>query len=195
MSQKGKSAEHMPDPEDREILEGIQTPGKEEEAFNALVKKYQQRLYFHVRKIVLTHEDADDALQNTFVKVWRSMSDFRSDSKLYTWLYRIATNEALNLLKQKKKRSFAPWVDVEKKMGESLESDAYFDGDNIQLQLQKAILKLPEKQRIVFNMKYFDEIKYEDMAEILETSVGALKASYHHAVKKIEASLRGGLNQ
>jgi len=185
----------MPEPEDREILEGIQTPGKEEEAFNALVLKYQQRLYFHVRKIVITHEDADDALQNTFVKVWRSMGDFRSDSRLYTWLYRIATNEALNLLKQKKKRTFAPWVDVEKKMGESLASDPYFDGDNIQLELQKAILKLPEKQRIVFNMKYFDDIKYEEMAEILDTSVGALKASYHHAVKKIEASVKGGLNQ
>ena len=184
----------MPERDDTGIIEGIKTPGKEEEAFNELVLRYQERLYFHIRKIVIHHEDADDALQNTFLKVWRSLSDFRSDSSLFTWLYRIATNEALTLLKQKKKRSFAPWGDVERKMGDSLESDPWFDGDQIQLQLQKAILKLPEKQRLVFNMKYFDEIKYEDMAEILHTSVGALKASYHHAVKKIEASMKGALN-
>ena len=179
----------MPDWDDREIIEGIRTPGKKEQSFNQLVIKYQERLYWHIRKIVLVHEDADDVLQNSLVKVWRAMDDFRAESGLYTWLYRIATNEALTALKQKKRRALASWVDVESNVGEQLESDPWFDGDEIQLRLQKAILKLPEKQRIVFNMKYFDELKYEEMAEILGTSVGALKASYHHAVKKIEAML------
>jgi RNA polymerase sigma factor (sigma-70 family) len=146
-------------------------------------------LYWHIRKIVIVHDDADDVLQNTLVKVWKSLQGFRSDSGLYTWLYRIATNEALTFLKQKKKRTFAPWTEVEHKMSETLESDPWFNGDEIQLKLQQAILKLPDKQRIVFNMKYFDEVKYEDMSVILDTSVGALKASYHHAVKKIEAML------
>jgi len=179
----------MPEWDDREILEGIKIPGKEEIAFNRLVQRYQERLYWHIRKIVIGHDDADDVLQNTLVKVWKSLPGFRSDSGLYTWLYRIATNEALTFLKQKKKRTFAPWVEVEHKMSETLESDPWFNGDEIQFRLQQAILKLPDKQRIVFNMKYFDEVKYEDMALILDTSVGALKASYHHAVKKIEAML------
>lgn len=179
----------MPDWDDKEIIASIKIPGNEEIAFNHLVKNYQERLYWHIRKIVVSHDDADDILQNTLVKVWRSLPEFRADSSLYTWLYRIATNEALSFLKQKKKRSFAPWVDVEHTMSETLESDPWFNGDEIQLRLQQAILKLPEKQRIVFNMKYFDEMKYEDMAEILKTSVGALKASYHHAVKKIETML------
>lgn len=179
----------MPQWDDREILDGIKTPGKEEVAFNQLVLKYQERLYWHVRKIVIGHDDADDVLQNTMIKVWRSLPAFRSDSGLYTWIYRIATNEALTFLKQKKRKAFAPWVDVEQKISNTLESDPWFNGDEIQLKLQQAILKLPEKQRIVFNMKYFDKVKYEDMSEILNTSVGALKASYHHAVKKIEAML------
>ena len=180
----------MPDWDDREIIEGISTPGKEEAAFNQLVIKYQERLYWHIRKIVLDHDDTDDVMQNTFVKVWRSIKDFRSDSGLYTWLYRIATNESLTFLKQKKKKSFAPWVDVERKLGDTLEADPWFSGDEIQLKLQKAILSLPEKQRIVFNMKYFDEMKYEDMSKVLDTSVGALKASYHHAAKKIEEFIK-----
>ena len=138
---------------------------------------------------MLDHDDTDDVLQNTMIKVWRSLGDFRSESGLYTWLYRIATNEALSFLKQKKKKAFAPWVDVEEQMSANLEADPWFNGDEIQLKLQQAILKLPEKQRIVFNMKYFDQLKYEDMSEILGTSVGALKASYHHAVKKIESML------
>jgi RNA polymerase sigma-70 factor (ECF subfamily) len=181
----------MPNWEDREIIKGVNTPGKEEASFNMLVQKYQERLYWHIRKIVISHEDADDVLQNTMIKVWKALPNFRADSGLFTWLYRIATNEALTALKQKKKRSFTPWVDVEKTMGEKLAADPWFDGDEAQMKLQKAILKLPEKQRIVFNMKYFDQIKYEDMAGILDTSVGALKASYHHAVKKIEAMLGG----
>lgn len=179
----------MPEWDDREILEGIKIPGKEEVAFNQLLQKYQERLYWHIRKIVIGHDDTDDVLQNTMIKVWKSLPSFRADSGLFTWLYRIATNEALTFLKQKKKRAFAPWVDVEHKISETLESDPWFNGDEIQLKLQQAILKLPDKQRIVFNMKYFDEVKYEDMSVILETSVGALKASYHHAVKKIEAML------
>lgn len=179
----------MPEWDDREILEGIKIPGKEEVAFNQLLQKYQERLYWHIRKIVIGHDDTDDVLQNTMIKVWKSLPSFRADSGLFTWLYRIATNEALTFLKQKKKRAFAPWVDVEHKISETLESDPWFNGDEIQLKLQQAILKLPDKQRIVFNMKYFDEVKYEDMSVILKTSVGALKASYHHAVKKIEAML------
>jgi RNA polymerase sigma-70 factor (ECF subfamily) len=179
----------MPEWDDREIIEGIKNPDKADKAFAVLLEKYQERLYWHIRKIVIGHDDTDDVLQNTMVKVWRSMGSFRAESGLYTWLYRIATNEALTFLKQKKKRTFAPWVDVEQKISESLESDEWFNGDEIQLKLQQAILKLPEKQRIVFNMKYFDEMKYEQMSGILGTSVGALKASYHHAVKKIKAML------
>jgi len=175
--------------EDREIIEGISTPGREETAFNQLVQKYQEKLYWHIRKIVIDHEDADDVLQNTFIKIWRSLPDFRSDSRLFTWLYRIATNEALSFLKQKKRRRTTPIEDVEHTVGGQLESDPWFDGDEIQLKLQQAILKLPEKQRLVFNMKYFDGMKYDEMAGILKTSVGALKASYHHAVRKIEAML------
>lgn len=179
----------MPGWSDREIIAGFRIHGKEEPAFNQLVAKYQERLYWHIRKIVIDHEDTDDVLQNTMIKVWRSLASFRSESGLYTWLYRIATNEALSYLKQKKKKSFAPWVDVEGQMSEKLEADPWFSGDEIQLKLQKAILKLPEKQRIVFNMKYFDSMKYEEMSKILGTSVGALKASFHHAVKKIESML------
>ena len=132
---------------------------------------------------------AEDLAQEVFIKAARGLPDFRGEASARTWLYRIATNEALTFLKQKKKRTFAPWVDVEQKMSDNLEADPWFNGDEIQLKLQQAILKLPEKQRIVFNMKYYDEVKYEDMSEILGTSVGALKASYHHAVKKIESML------
>ena len=181
----------MPEWDDREIIKGAKTPGQEEIAFNQLVQKYQERLYWQIRKIVVSHDDADDVLQNSMIKIWRSLGDFRSESGLYTWLYRIATNESLSFLKQKKKKTFAPWVDVEQRMSEDLEADPWFNGDEIQLKLQQAILKLPEKQRIVFNMKYFDEVKYEEMSKILGTSVGALKASYHHAVKKIESMLGG----
>jgi len=159
-------------------------------AFKQILRKYQERLYWHIRKIVISHEDSDDILQNTFIKVWRGLDQFREDSKLYTWLYRIATNESLTFLKQKKKRQYIPFMDVEHQLMNVLESDEYFSGDQIQLKLQKAIITLPEKQRLVFNMKYFDEMKYEDMSRILDTSVGALKASFHHAVKKIEKYLK-----
>ena len=172
--------------DDRGIIQDFNKSGKEEVAFNALVEKYRERLYWHIRKIIIDHDDTDDVLQNTFIKSWHGLKDFREDSKLYTWLYRIATNEALSFLKKKKRAQFMPWNDVENSLAENLESDQYFDGDEIQKKLQLAILKLPNKQRIVFNLKYFEEMKYEEMAEVLQTSVGALKASYHHAVKKIE---------
>ncbi len=146
-----------------------------------------RRLYWHIRKILLDHDDTDDVLQNTFIKVWRSLENFKEESQLYTWLYRIATNESLNFLNQKKKRAGIPLDEVSEFLESNLNND--FKGDEIQLILQKAILTLPDKQRIVFNMKYFDNLKYEEMSVILETSVGALKASYHHAVKKIEIYL------
>lgn len=171
---------------DKELLALFKDVEKRNYAFNLIVRKYQEKLYWHIRKIVIKHEDSNDILQNTFIKVWKGLDGFREDSKLYTWLYRIATNESLTFLKQQKTKYLLPIVDYENTLKETLLSDVYFNGDEIQLNLQKAILELPEKQRIVFNMKYFDEMKYDDMSVILETSVGALKASYHHAVKKIE---------
>ena len=180
----------MSDYSDKELLTLFKNIEKRNFAFNLIVRKYQVKLYWHIRKIVIKHDDTDDILQNTFIKVWKGLEGFREDSKLYTWLYRIATNESLTYLKQQKTRYLLPLVDYENQLKESLESDEYFNGDEIQQRLHKAILDLPEKQRIVFNMKYFDEMKYDDMAEILKTSVGALKASYHHAVKKIEKKFK-----
>lgn len=176
----------MPDYSDKELLALFKNEEKRNYAFNLIVRKYQEKLYWHIRKIVIKHDDTDDILQNTFIKVWKGLDGFREDSKLYTWLYRIATNESLTFLKHKKTKYLLPIVDYENQLRETLQSDDYFNGTEIQLKLQKAILKLPEKQRIVFNLKYFEEMKYDDMAEVLNTSVGALKASYHHAVKKIE---------
>jgi len=176
----------MPKHSEKELIALFKNGPDQDYVFNILVNEYKERLYWHIRKILINHEDTDDVLQNTFIKAWKGLHDFREDSNLFTWLYRIATNEALTFLRQKKRASFVPWAGVEKNLSETLESDEYFNADALQLKLQKAILELPEKQRIVFNMKYFDEMKYEEMAEILETSVGALKASYHHAVKKIE---------
>jgi len=156
------------------------------EGFKLLVVKYRERLYFHIRRVVILHEDADDALQNTFLKVWENITGFRSDSSLYTWLYRISTNEALAILKKKAKIRGADITEIEGFFLSSNEGSTWFDGDEAEIKLRNAILKLPEKQKLVFNMKYFDEMKYEEMSEVLNTSVGALKASYHHAVKKIE---------
>lgn len=175
---------------DRDILDGLKNEKTRNLAFQTLVKTYQERLYWHIRKIVLSHDDADDVLQNTFLKVWRNLDSFREESGLYTWLYRIATNESLTLVNSTKKRSLIPMNDTTEFLLNNMISDEFFEGDEIQLKLQEAILTLPEKQRIVFNMKYFDEMKYEDMSGILETSVGALKASFHHAVKKIEEHLK-----
>ncbi len=157
-----------------------------QQAFNLIVENYKERLYWHIRKMVLLHDDADDVLQNTFIKVWRYLDKFNKDSKIFTWLFRIATNEAITFINKKKKKAEDSFTTYEHYLSNTLESDEYFNGDEAQLILQKAVLSLPEKQRIVFNMKYFGEVKYKDMSEILDTSVGSLKASYHHAVKKIE---------
>jgi len=171
---------------DDELLERLRDESSRNSAFNALVARYRERLYWHIRKMVVIHEDADDVLQNTFVKAWKGLELFKGESQLYTWLYRIATNESINFLNQKRSRQMMSVEDVGYELSQSLHHDAYFSGDELQLQLQKAILSLPEKQRLVFNMKYFEEMPYEEMSEILGTSVGALKASYHHAVKKIK---------
>ncbi len=165
---------------------------KAEQAFDTIVGQYQERLYWHIRKIVISHDDTDDVLQNAFIKIWNNLKNFRGDSQLFTWLYRIATNEALSFLKKKQRRSIIPLVSSDYDLSETLESDAYFNANEAQKKLQKILLELPDKQRLVFNMKYFEEMKYDDMADILETSVGALKASYHHAVKKIEKYLSEG---
>jgi len=154
--------------------------------FRLLVEKYSQKLYWHIRRLVILHEDADDALQNTFMNVWKSIGNFRSESTLYTWLYTIATNEALAIINKRKRNAAVSIDDLESYFASSQEGNTWFDGDEAQLKLQNAILQLPEKQRIVFNLKYFDEMPYEEMSRVLKTSEGALKASYHHAVKKIE---------
>lgn len=176
--------------DDKDLLDLYKEDGKENYAFNLIVGKYSERLYWHIRKMVASHDDANDLLQNTFIKAWKALPEFREESRLFTWLYRIATNEVLTFLKRKQLRSFLSLTDYSKKLENVVESDTYFNGDAAQKALHKAILKLPEKQRIVFNMRYFDELKYEEISEILGTSVGALKASYHHATRKIQESLQ-----
>lgn len=175
---------------DKDLIELILKPESKNYGFNILIRTYQQKVYWLCKRMVIDHDDADDLTQITFIKVFEKIENYRSDAKLYTWIYRIATNECLMFLNKKRKRFFIPIIDVERDLGNKLEADVYFDGNEIEKKLQKAILTLPEKQRLVFNLKYFEEMKYEDMAEILDTSVGALKASYHHAVKKIEESLK-----
>jgi RNA polymerase sigma factor (sigma-70 family) len=178
---------------DKDLISALKLEGKKDIAFQLLVKTYQQRLYWHIRKIVINHDDADDLMQNVFIKVWKNIDNFREDSSLFTWLFRIATNESLSFLQQKKRRNILSIDGVSDYLVETFESDAHFEGDELQKRLQIAVLQLPEKQRLVFNMKYYDEMKYEEIAVILKTSVGALKASYHHAVKKIEAHFEGEL--
>ena len=175
--------------DDKFILEQFDNEKTRNQAFELLVKKYQERLYWHIRRMVVDHEDANDVIQNVFIKVFGSLDKFRRDSQLYTWLYRIATNECLTFLK--KKKYFIPIGDAEHELNQKLSSGEYISGDEISMKLQRAILTLPAKQRSVFNMRYYDEIPYEDMAKVTGTSVGALKASYHHAVKKIEKYLKG----
>ncbi len=165
--------------------------GRREYAFGLIVKKYSERIYWHIRKMVICHEDANDLTQNTLLKAWNALPEFREESRLYTWLYRIATNEVLTFLKRKKLRNFISLNEISKQLENALEADSWFNGDKAQKALHKAILKLPEKQRLVFNLRYFEEMKYEDMSEILNTSVGALKASYHHAHSKIEEEMKG----
>ena len=159
--------------------------------FRLVVEKYSSKLYWHIRRLVILHEDADDALQNTFINAWRSIGEFSNESALYTWLYTIATNEALTLINKRKKNSAVSIDDLGSYFENSHEGSTFFDGDDAEIKLQNAILQLPEKQRIVFNLKYYDDMTYEDMSKVLETSEGALKASYHHAVKKIEKILTG----
>ena len=175
---------------DKDLISALKTEGQKEIAFRLLVKTYQQRLYWHIRKIVISHDDADDLMQNVFIKVWKNIDNFREDSSLFTWLFRIATNESLSFLQQKKRRNILSIDGVSDYLVETFETDAHFEGDDLQKRLQLAVLQLPEKQRLVFNMKYYDEMKYEEMSEILKTSVGALKASFHFAVKKIEEYLK-----
>ena len=172
--------------EEKDFIQKLLNPKTQNEAFQILLSQYQKPLYYHIRNIVLNHDDADDVLQNTFIKVFQHLKGFKGDSKLFSWMYRIATNEAITFINQKAKRNGTTSEALQSKIVENLKSDPFFDGTEIQIKLQKAIVTLPEKQQLVFKMKYFEEMKYEDMSEILGTSVGALKASYHHAVKKIE---------
>lgn len=171
---------------DSELINLFRDESQRDPAFKMIVARYQERIYWHIRKLVINHDDTDDLMQNTFIRAWNGLQKFREESQLFTWLYRVATNEALTFLNHKKRKLFLSLSDYEHELSTALETDEYFNGDEIQMKLQKAILTLPEKQRVVFNMKYFDEMKYEDMSDILGTSVGALKASYHHAIKKIE---------
>jgi RNA polymerase sigma factor (sigma-70 family) len=173
-------------PEDLELLLDFKVPATKERAFTAIIKKYQERLYWHIRRMVVDHEDANDVLQNMFIKVWKGLENFREDSQLYTWLYRIATNESLTFLTQQKKRSSVSLSDDENGLSNKLRSDSHFDANKLEWKLQLGIQQLPEKQRLVFNLRYYDEMPYEEMSRVLETSEGALKASYHHAAKKIE---------
>lgn len=173
--------------DDALILEKFADPATREEAFGLLLKKYQQKIYWHIRRLVIDHDDADDLVQDVFVKVWKNLENFREDAQLYTWLYRIATNESITFLNKKKQRLNVSLNDENSAyLADTLSSSSYFDGNQAQQKLQEALLRLPEKQRLVFNMKYFEDMKYEEISQVLGTSVGALKASYHIAVKKIE---------
>jgi RNA polymerase sigma-70 factor (ECF subfamily) len=160
--------------------------------FNLLIRQYQQQVYWLIRRMVIDHDDTDDLVQETFIKVWKNLDSFRSDAKLYTWIFRIATNEALSFLNKKKRKMMIPLIHYDRVLAEKLTDGHDFTGDEIQKKLYKAMLTLPEKQRLVFQMKYFDEMKYEEMSEVLSTSVGALKASFHFAVKKIEEFIKLG---
>lgn len=175
---------------DPELVKLILDPENRQKGFEQLIKKYQQKIYWHIRKMVIDHDDADDVVQETFIKVWQGLQNFRGDAQLYTWVYRIATNESLNFLQKKRRQNHVPLenddsLDLLNTLENSI-SQNYVSGDEIQLKLQKALLQLPDKQRLVFNMKYYEDMKYEDIAEITGTSVGALKASYHLAVKKLK---------
>lgn len=172
--------------DDKELLLQFKEPAHKEMAYTRIIKKYQEKLYWHIRRLVVQHEDANDVLQNMFIKVWNSLENFREDSQLYTWLYRIATNECLTFLEQQKKRSTISLSDPENGLTNQIKADKAFDANKLEWKLQIAIQQLPEKQRVVFNLRYYDEMPYQEMSGILETSEGALKASYHHAVKKIE---------
>jgi RNA polymerase sigma-70 factor (ECF subfamily) len=175
---------------DKELVAMFREDKSRQQAFRLIVNRYQRKLYWHIRRILVDHDDTDDVLQNTFIKTWKGLDNFKEDAQLYTWLYRIATNETMSFIRQRKSEMMVRYGDVEYSIEDKLQDGNNFKGDEIQKKLQLAIQRLPEKQRIVFTMKYFEDIRYEDMSEILDTSVGALKASYHHAVKKIEEYIR-----
>lgn len=172
--------------EEKDFIQELLNPKTQNTAFQKLMHDYQRPLYSHIRNIVLNHDDANDVLQNTFIKVFQYLNGFKGDSKLFSWMYRIATNEAITFINSKAKRNGTTSEAMQSKIVENLKADEYFDGNEIQIKLQKAIHLLPEKQQLIFKMKYFEELKYEEISEILGTTVGGLKASYHHAVKKIE---------
>ena len=172
------------------LVQQLKNMKSKELAFRELIAQYKERLYWHIRKIVISHDDADDVLQNTFIKIFKNIDTFKADSKLFSWMYRIATNESITFINKRAKDRNVDISEIHSEMVSNLQSDVYFSGDEIQLILQKAIATLPSKQQLVFNMKYFDELKYAQISEILETSVGALKASYFHAVKKIETYIK-----
>ena len=175
---------------DNELLVEFRNPVTKEKAFTSIIKKYQEKLYWHLRRMVVDHDDANDVLQNVMIRVWNGLENFREDSQLYTWLYRVATNECLTFLEQQKKRASVSLSDVESGLENKIKADQNFDGKKLEWKLQLGIQQLPEKQRIVFQLRYYDEMPYEEMSRVLETSEGALKASYHHAVKKIEEYIK-----
>ncbi len=179
----------LPD-DDKELLNAFRNEQTREQAFTKIVKKYQEKLYWHIRRLVINHEDANDVLQNVFIKVWNYLDNFREEANLYTWLYRIATNETLTFLDKEKRRSAFSLSDHETGLANKLQAEKGFDANKLEWRLQQAIQSLPEKQRTVFLLRYYDEMPYEEMSKVLETSTGALKASYHHAVKKVEEFLK-----
>ncbi|AXG74447.1 RNA polymerase sigma factor [Flavobacterium arcticum] len=176
--------------DEKAFISELLNPKTQEAAFRKLMAQYSRPLYSHIRNIVINHDDTDDVLQNTFIKIFKNLPNFKEQSKLFSWMYRIATNEAITFINQRAKKSGITNEEVQQKALQNLEADEYFEGDTLQLQLQQAVAKLPEKQQLVFKMKYFEDLKYEEISEILNTSVGALKASYHHAVKKIEEYIK-----
>ncbi len=176
--------------DDKELLYQFKQSATRERAFTGIMKKYQEKLYWHIRRMVIDHDDANDVLQNVFIKVWNALDNFREDSQLYTWLYRIATNESLTFIEQQKKRTSVSLSNVENGLANKIVAEKHFDAGKLEWKLQLAIQQLPEKQRLVFNLRYYDEMPYEEMSKLLDTSEGALKASYHHAVKKIEEFIK-----
>ena len=180
----------MPQYDDKELLKLCRDPQTKERGFRILLSQYKERTYWHIRRILLDHEDANDIVQDTFVKVWKNLDSFRGDSSLFSWIYRIATNESLNFLRKMKNKSTVQIDKVEYLLVNKLDDNSLMSGDEIERKLQRSLLKLPEKQRLVFNMRYFEDLKYQEISDILGTSVGGLKASYHHAIKKIEENLK-----
>ena len=176
------------------LVEELQNIHTKEKAFRILIKKYKERLYWHIRRIVISHDDADDVLQNTFIKVFKGIDNFKQDSKLYSWMYRIATNESITFINKRARERNIDITEMKQKLVSNLQSDKWFSGNDIELILQEAVATLPEKQQLVFNMKYFDHMKYQEISEILGTTVGGLKASYFHAVKKIENYIKKNQN-